>query len=127
MTRMMAGGVYDIANVQFESNSVVTNTTPTVAYRGAGRPEATAAIERTIDEFARVCGIDPAEVRRRNYIAPSAFPLTTSMGAKYDSGEYAAALELALKAAGYDQLLAEQKSAVTVKTQCKLVLVSHRM
>lgn len=109
MTRMMAGGVYDIANVQFESNSVVTNTTPTVAYRGAGRPEATAAIERTIDEFARVCGIDPAEVRRRNYIAPSAFPLTTSMGAKYDSGEYAAALELALKAAGYDQLLAEQK------------------
>jgi len=109
MTRMMAGGVYDIANVQFESNSVVTNTTPTVAYRGAGRPEATAAIERTIDEFARVCGIDPAEVRRRNYIAPSAFPLTTSMGAKYDSGEYAAALELALKAAGYDQLLVEQK------------------
>ena len=109
MTRMMAGGVYDIANVQFESHSVVTNTTPTVAYRGAGRPEATAAIERTIDEFARVCGIDPAEVRRRNYIAPSAFPLTTSMGAKYDSGEYEAALELALKAAGYDQLLAEQK------------------
>ncbi|CAB4678086.1 MAG: molybdopterin-dependent oxidoreductase [Actinobacteria bacterium] len=109
MTRMMAGGVYDIANVQFESHSVVTNTTPTVAYRGAGRPEATAAIERTIDEFARVCGIDPAEVRRRNYIAPSAFPLTTSMGAKYDSGEYAAALELALNAAGYDQLLAEQK------------------
>jgi carbon-monoxide dehydrogenase large subunit len=109
MTRMMAGGVYDIANVQFESNSVVTNTTPTVAYRGAGRPEATAAIERTIDEFARVCGIDPAEVRRRNYIAPSAFPLTTSMGAKYDSGEYAAALELVLKAAGYDQLLVEQK------------------
>ena len=109
MTRMMAGGVYDIANVQFESHSVVTNTTPTVAYRGAGRPEATAAIERTIDEFARVCGIDPAEVRRRNYIAPSDFPLTTPMGAKYDSGEYAAALELALKAAGYDQLLVEQK------------------
>jgi aerobic carbon-monoxide dehydrogenase large subunit len=109
MTRLMAGGVYDIANVQFESNSVVTNTTPTVAYRGAGRPEATAAIERTIDEFARVCGIDPAEVRRRNYIAPSDFPLTTPMGAKYDSGEYAAALELALKAAGYDQLLVEQK------------------
>jgi carbon-monoxide dehydrogenase large subunit len=109
MTRMMAGGVYDIANVQFESHSVVTNTTPTVAYRGAGRPEATAAIERTIDEFARVCGIDPAEVRRRNYIAPSDFPLTTSMGAKYDSGEYAAALELALNAAGYDQLLVEQK------------------
>ena len=108
MTRMMAGGVYDIANVQFESHSVLTNTTPTVAYRGAGRPEATAAIERTIDEFARVCGLDPAEVRRRNYIAPSAFPLTTVMGAKYDSGEYAAALELALEAAGYADLRAEQ-------------------
>ncbi|MEY4995839.1 MAG: hypothetical protein RLZ67_564 [Actinomycetota bacterium] len=108
MTRLMASGVYDIANVQFESHSVVTNTTPTVAYRGAGRPEATAAIERTIDEFARVCGIDPADVRRKNYLAPSAFPLTTAMGAKYDSGEYEAALNKALEAAGYQDLRAEQ-------------------
>lgn len=108
MTRLMAGGVYDIAHVQFESHSVLTNTTPTVAYRGAGRPEATAAIERTIDEFARVCGIDPAEVRRKNYLAPSAFPLVTPMGAKYDSGEYAKALDKALEAAGYAELRAEQ-------------------
>jgi carbon-monoxide dehydrogenase large subunit len=108
MTRLMAGGVYDIAKVQFESHSVVTNTTPTVAYRGAGRPEATAAIERTIDEFARVCGVDPAEIRRRNYLQPSAFPLVTSMGAKYDSGEYEAALDKALEAAGYAELRAEQ-------------------
>lgn len=108
MTRMMAGGVYDIASVQFESHSVVTNTTPTVAYRGAGRPEATAAIERTVDEFARVCGKDPADVRRMNYIVPSAFPLTTAMGAKYDSGEYAKALDAALDAAGYHQLRQEQ-------------------
>ena len=108
MTRMMASGVYDIARVQFESHSVVTNTTPTVAYRGAGRPEATAAIERTIDEFARVCGLDPAEVRRKNYLQPSAFPLTTPMGAKYDSGEYASALDKALDAAGYADLRAEQ-------------------
>lgn len=108
MTRMMASGVYDIARVQFESHSVVTNTTPTVAYRGAGRPEATAAIERTIDEFARVCGLDPAEVRRRNYLQPTSFPLTTPMGAKYDSGEYAAALDKALTAAGYADLRAEQ-------------------
>lgn len=108
MTRLMASGVYDIANVQFESHSVVTNTTPTVAYRGAGRPEATAAIERTIDEFARVCGVDPADVRRKNYLAPSAFPLTTVMGAKYDSGEYEAALDKALEAAGYHDLRAEQ-------------------
>jgi aerobic carbon-monoxide dehydrogenase large subunit len=108
MTRLMAGGVYDIAKVQFESHSVVTNTTPTVAYRGAGRPEATAAIERTLDEFARVCGIDPAEIRRRNYLQPSAFPLVTSMGAKYDSGEYEEALDKALDAAGYADLRAEQ-------------------
>ncbi len=108
MTRLMAGGVYDIANVQFESHSVLTNTTPTVAYRGAGRPEATAAIERTIDEFARVVGIDPAEVRRKNYLQPSAFPLVTPMGAKYDSGEYAKALDKALEAAGYADLRAEQ-------------------
>lgn len=108
MTRLMASGVYDIQNVQYESHSVLTNTTPTVAYRGAGRPEATAAIERTIDEFARVCGLDPAEVRRKNYLAPSAFPLTTAMGAKYDSGEYEAALDKALEAAGYSELRAEQ-------------------
>lgn len=108
MTRLMASGVYDIPRVQFESHSVVTNTTPTVAYRGAGRPEATAAIERTIDEFARVCGIDPADVRRKNYLQPSAFPLTTTMGAKYDSGEYEAALDKTLEAAGYSDLRAEQ-------------------
>jgi aerobic carbon-monoxide dehydrogenase large subunit len=108
MTRMMAGGVYDIAKVEFESNSLLTNTTPTEAYRGAGRPEATAAIERTIDEFARACGVDPAEVRRKNFIAPSAFPLTTSMGAAYDSGEYEAALDRALAGAGYAELRAEQ-------------------
>lgn len=108
MTRLMASGVYDIEKVQFESHSVLTNTTPTVAYRGAGRPEATAAIERTLDEFARVCGIDPAEVRRKNYLRPDAFPLTTTMGAKYDSGEYERALDAALGAAGYEQLRAEQ-------------------
>jgi carbon-monoxide dehydrogenase large subunit len=109
MTRLMAGGVYDIAKVQFESHSVVTNTSPTVAYRGAGRPEATAAIERTIDEFARACGIDPTEVRRRNYLQPSAFPLVTPMGAKYDSGEYEAALDKVLAAADYSGLRAEQR------------------
>jgi len=127
MTRLMAGGVYDIQRVQFESHSVVTNTTPTVAYRGAGRPEATAAIERTIDEFARVCGMDPAEVRRKNYLAPSAFPLTTSMGAKYDSGEYEAALDKALEAAGYQDLRAEQarRRAAGVPVQLGIGLASY--
>ena len=108
MTRLMASGVYDIEHVRFESHTVLTNTTPTVAYRGAGRPEATAAIERTIDEFARACGIDPAEVRRRNYLRPEQFPLTTKMGANYDNGEYEKALDLALQAAGYADLRAEQ-------------------
>ena len=109
MTRLMASGVYDIENVQFESHSVVTNTSPVVAYRGAGRPEAAAAIERTIDEFARACGLDPAEVRRRNYLRPEAFPLVTKMGAKYDSGEYEKSLDKALEAAGYAGLRAEQQ------------------
>ena len=108
MTRMMATGVYDIERVQFESHSVVTNTSPVVAYRGAGRPEATAAIERTVDEFARACAMDPAEVRRRNYLRPEQFPLVTPMGAKYDSGEYEKSLDAALAAAGYADLRAEQ-------------------
>ena len=108
MTRMMTSGVYDIAAVEYQSQSLVTNTTPMEAYRGAGRPEATAAIERVIEEFAIACGVDSVEVRRKNYIQPSAFPLTTSMGAKYDSGEYEKALNLALQAAGYDTLRAEQ-------------------
>lgn len=108
MTRMMTSAVYDIDRVEFQSHSVLTNTTPTEAYRGAGRPEAAAAIERTVDEFATVCGLDPAEVRRKNFLAPSAFPLTTKMGAKYDSGEYEAALDAALSAAGYTELRAEQ-------------------
>lgn len=120
MTRMMAGGVYDIASVQFESHSVITNTTPTVAYRGAGRPEATAAIERTLDEFARVCGKDPAQVRRMNFLQPSAFPLTTAMGAKYDSGEYANALDAALDVAGYAQLRAEQARRRAAKDPLQL-------
>lgn len=109
MTRMMTSGVYDISSVEFQSHSVITNTTPIEAYRGAGRPEATAAIERIIDEFADACGLDPAEVRRRNFISPSAFPLTTVMGAAYDSGEYEKALDAALTAAGYSQLRDEQR------------------
>ncbi|MEA3077010.1 MAG: aerobic carbon-monoxide dehydrogenase large subunit [Actinomycetota bacterium] len=109
MTRTMATGVYAIPNAEFSSTSVVTNTTPTVAYRGAGRPEAAAAIERAVDLFATEIGVDPAEVRRRNLIAADAFPYKTRMGTTYDSGNYPAALDLALDAAGYDGLRAEQK------------------
>jgi carbon-monoxide dehydrogenase large subunit len=109
MTRTMAPGTYDIAKVECNTKSVVTNTTPIEAYRGAGRPEATAAIERAFDLFANEIGMDPVEVRRRNLIAADAFPFTTPTGAVYDSGDYVGALDRALEAAGYDDLRAEQR------------------
>jgi carbon-monoxide dehydrogenase large subunit len=109
MTRPMSSGVYDIPNIECRTRSVVTNTTPVVAYRGAGRPEATAAIERAMDLFAAELRLDPADVRRRNLIAPFAEPHTTSVGQVYDVGDYAGALELVLGAAGYDELRAEQR------------------
>ncbi len=109
MTRQMAPGTYDIAKVHVDFQSVVTNTAPTLAYRGAGRPEATAAIERAMDLFALECGLDPTEVRRTNLIAPEAFPVTTATGAVYDVGDYERALDLALSAAGYDALREEQR------------------
>ncbi len=108
LTRMMASGVYDIARVEFNSTSVVTNTAPTVAYRGAGRPEATAAIERAMDLFAAAVGRDPAEVRRTNLVPPGAFPYTNAVGTVYDSGDYATALDRVLDRAGYAHLRVEQ-------------------
>jgi len=108
MTRTMASGTYRIPKVDFNSRSVVTNTTPVVSYRGAGRPEATAAIERAVDLFAAEIGMDPAEVRRRNLVPPDAFPFTTPLGTTYDVGDYGRALELALEASGYADLRKEQ-------------------
>ena len=110
MTRTMLTGVYAIPDAEFRATSVVTNTTPTVAYRGAGRPEAAAAIERAVDLFAAEIGMDPAEVRRKNFIPNDAFPYKTRMGTTYDSGNYGGALDLALEAAGYDDLRTEQRS-----------------
>jgi carbon-monoxide dehydrogenase large subunit len=107
-TRIMATGVYDIPSVEVSSKSVATNTTPTGAYRGAGRPEASAALERAVDLFADAAGLDPAEVRRRNFIPPDAFPFTTPTGTTYDSGDYEGSLDRALQAAGYEELRAEQ-------------------
>ena len=109
LTCLMAPGVYDIADVQAGFRQAVTNTTPIGAYRGAGRPEATAAIERAVDLFAAEIGMDPAEVRRRNFIAPDKFPFQTKTGAMYDTGRYEEALDKALAAAGYDQLREEQR------------------
>jgi carbon-monoxide dehydrogenase large subunit len=109
LTRMMLTGTYDIPQAQCMSRSVLTNTVPTGAYRGAGRPEAAFAIERAMDLFAAEIGMDPAEVRRRNVIAPEAFPFTTRTGTVYDSGRYAHGLDLVLAHAGYDDLRAEQR------------------
>jgi carbon-monoxide dehydrogenase large subunit len=108
LTEYMAGGVYDIPHVGGTYRAVVTNTTPIAAYRGAGRPEATAAIERAVDDFAAEIGMDPAEIRRRNVVPPEKFPYTTPAGATYDTGEYAAGLDKVLAAAGYAELRAEQ-------------------
>lgn len=108
LTRTMTSGVYDIPEVQFNAKSIVTNTTPTVAYRGAGRPEATAAIERAMDLFAAEIGMDPAEVRRVNLIPADAFPFTTPTDTVYDVGDYERSLDLVLDAAGYTDLRGEQ-------------------
>jgi aerobic carbon-monoxide dehydrogenase large subunit len=108
LTALMASGVYDLPYCGASFRAVVTNTTPISAYRGAGRPEATAAIERAVDLFAAEIGRDPAEVRRRNLVPPDAFPYTTPGGAVYDTGDYPAALDKVLAAAGYPGLRAEQ-------------------
>mgnify|MGYP006268080247 CR=1 FL=1 len=101
MTRPMSSGVYAIPNIECQTTSVVTNTTPTVAYRGAGRPEATAAVERAMDLFAHELGMDPAEVRRKNLIPKFMEPHTTVVGQTYDVGNYEESLDKALSAADY--------------------------
>ncbi len=108
LTALMASGVYRIPKIEAEIKAVVTNTTPTGAVRGAGRPEATQMIERAIDIFAADLELDPAEIRRRNFIPRDAFPFTTASGATYDSGDYAAALDRVLERAGYAELRQEQ-------------------
>jgi carbon-monoxide dehydrogenase large subunit len=108
LTRWMQAGVYAIPETAYASNSVVTNTAPTTAFRGAGRPEAAQAIERAIDAFAMEIGLDPAEVRRKNFVPADGFPFETTTGVTYDSGDYERSLDLALEAVGYDELRAEQ-------------------
>jgi carbon-monoxide dehydrogenase large subunit len=108
LTGMMASGVYGIPKIEIEIRAVATNSTPTGPVRGAGRPEATQMIERAIDMFAADAGLDPAEVRRRNFIPADAFPATTAAGATYDSGDYGRALDLLLEHAGYVGLRAAQ-------------------
>jgi len=101
-------GVYDVPAYSFSCTAVFTNKTPTDAYRGAGRPEATYAIERAMDALAAEVGADPTEIRRRNFIPPEAFPYSSVAGLVYDSGNFVGALDKCAAMAGYEQLRAEQ-------------------
>jgi carbon-monoxide dehydrogenase large subunit len=111
LTMLMANGTYDIPAIRTTLTEVFTNKTPTDAYRGAGRPEATYFLERAMDMLARELDLDPAEVRRRNFIPKDKFPYATQMGAVYDSGDYEAALNLALERADWNGLKAERDRA----------------
>ena len=102
-------GVYDVPAYHFECTGVFTNRTPTDAYRGAGRPEATYALERAMDALAAEVGVDAVEIRRRNYIAPDKFPYTSSGGLVYDSGDYEPTLDRALELVDHPALRAEQQ------------------
>ncbi|OIK25585.1 aldehyde oxidase [Streptomyces malaysiense] len=108
ITASMATGAYTTPHVHATVRSVLTNTMVTYPYRGAGRPEATTAIERTMDLLGRRLGIDPVELRRRNFIPSDAFPYETPTGRRYDSGNYSAALDLALRTLGYEKWRAER-------------------
>ena len=98
-TQSVIQGPYDIEHLEATATAVVTNRAPTGPYRGAGRPEATIAIERAVDAFAVAAGLLPEDVRRRNFVDPADFPYTSHTGSIYDSGDYATALELALEKA----------------------------
>ncbi|WP_101783651.1 xanthine dehydrogenase family protein molybdopterin-binding subunit [Nonomuraea indica] len=104
----MFNGIYKMDAYEFGCTGVFTTKMPTDAYRGAGRPEATFAIERIMDELAAELKMDPVEVRRRNWIGHEEFPYTTVSGLTYDSGNYEAATDRALALFGYDKLRAEQ-------------------
>jgi aerobic carbon-monoxide dehydrogenase large subunit len=97
-------GVYDVPAYSFTCTGVFTTRTPTDAYRGAGRPEATYAIERAMDALARTVGVDAAEIRRQNFIASDKFPYDSAAGLTFDSGDYAQALEKALELVDYEGL-----------------------
>ncbi|MEX2405955.1 MAG: xanthine dehydrogenase family protein molybdopterin-binding subunit [Actinomycetota bacterium] len=107
-TKTMLPGVYRLPRVAARGRAVVTNTVPVGEYRGAGRPEAAASIERTMDLLARELEIDPVELRRRNLIPAEAFPFTTTVGSRYDVGDYAHALDEALRLADRDGFRRQQ-------------------
>jgi carbon-monoxide dehydrogenase large subunit len=111
LTMMMANATYNIPAIRTTLTEVFTNKTPTDAYRGAGRPEATYFVERAMDMLARELKMDPAELRRKNFIKPNQFPFQTQVGAVYDSGDYEKALDRALKNCNWKQLVADRDAA----------------
>ena len=110
-TMRMANGTYAFPAVRATLTEVFTNKTPTDAYRGAGRPEAAYFVERAMDMLARELGMDPADLRRKNFIQPDQFPYKTQTGALYDSGDYEKTLDRALAKAGWERLKAERDAA----------------
>ena len=118
LTMLMANATYNIPAIRATLTEVFTNKTPTDAYRGAGRPEATYFVERAMDMLARELNMDPAEVRRKNFIPKDKFPFATQMGAVYDSGDYEKALDRALKNANWTELKKQRDAA---KAQGRLV------
>lgn len=107
-TYTMSQGVYAIPRLGYDAAVALTTTTPMGAFRGAGRPEATAHLERIMDMAADELGLDPAELRRRNFLDPAGFPHTTLPGARYDVGDYDLPLREALRLADVDKLREEQ-------------------
>ncbi|MGI9612556.1 MAG: xanthine dehydrogenase family protein molybdopterin-binding subunit [Acidimicrobiales bacterium] len=108
MSRKLSCGPYRIPKVDYSWTAVVTNTNPVGPYRGAGQPEVTNGLERTIENAARSLGLDPLELRRRNMIEPDEMPFETPTGLTYESGRYAAALDRAAETIGYEAVRAEQ-------------------
>jgi len=111
-TYMMAQGPYVIPRLRFDAIAVMTNTAPVGAFRGAGRPEAAAALDRVLDVAALELGLSPEEIRRRNLIPADAFPYTTQTGVTYDNGDYRAPLEEALRIADVDDARKEQQRRI---------------
>src|SRR6202011_745301 len=108
----LSTSIYDIRTIDIHIKAILTNTAPTSAYRGAGRPEAIYIIERLMDAAARQTGIDQVELRRRNMISPQQMPYTNAMGKTYDSGQFELVMNKATALAdwnGFDARLAEAR------------------
>ncbi len=111
ITPRMGTGNYDIGVYGWTMKGVWTNRAPRGIYRGAGRPEATLTVERVIDSIARATDIDPAEVRRRNFVQPDQFPYKSGGGYEFDTGEYEKTLDRLLEFVGYEALKVERDAA----------------